>query len=151
MVRVKQIVYKKDNKDFKELDTLCFLSKNLYNSTLYAVRQHFFNTGEYLNYYEVTKLFTDTNQPDYRALPAKVAKQTQMKLEANYKSFFSLLNMKLNGTYESKCRPPKYLDTKKGRFLVTYPKDALSFKREGYIKLSKTNIFIKSDLSKDVI
>ena len=42
MILVKQINYKKSHKDFNELDTLCFLSKNLYNSTLYRIREYFF-------------------------------------------------------------------------------------------------------------
>ena len=91
MILVEQINYKKSHKDFNELDTLCFLSKNLYNSTLYKVREHFFKTNEYLNYYDVSKLFTKENQKDYRALPTKVSKNTQILVDKNFKSFFALL------------------------------------------------------------
>ena len=91
-VEVHQV--KPENKDYSELKHLCFLSKNLYNATLYAVRQYFFNHKKYLNYYEVNAQFTHSDQPDYRALPAKVAKQTQMLVDQNFKSFFALLKNK---------------------------------------------------------
>ena len=37
----------KNKKLYRKLDHLCFLSKNLYNSTLYSVRQHYFKTGKF--------------------------------------------------------------------------------------------------------
>lgn len=140
---VEKHLIKQTHKDYKELDNLCFLSKNLYNATLYEVRKYFKETGKYLNYNSVNKLFTTQNQADYRALPAKVAKHTQQLVEANYKSFFESLKADL------KARPPKYLD-KNGRQVVHYEKGALSFKaKENYIKLSKTNIFVKSNIAKE--
>ena len=59
--------------EYKELDQLCFLSKNLSNSGLYAVRQYFFATQKFLGYNELDNKFSQKNQSDYRALPAKVA------------------------------------------------------------------------------
>ena len=136
---VERHLYKPTHKDYKELDNLCFMSKNLYNATLYAIRQHFFTTGKYLNYNAVNKTFTVLNQPDYRALPAKVSKHTQMLVDKNMKSFFQLKKK------DSKAKVPKYLDKAKGRQVVHYEKGALSFaKKEGYINLSKTNIYIKT-------
>lgn len=148
---IEKIIIKKDDTEYEEIDNLCFLSKNLYNATLYSVRQHFFKEKEFLSYYKVNKIFTDTNQPDYRALPAKVSKQTQMLVNNNFNSFFKLLEKKNEGKYDGKVKIPKYLDKVKGRQVVIYPKDALSFKDEGYIKLSKTNIKIKTNKTKDEI
>ena len=79
------------SKAHKECDRLCFLSKNLYNSTLYSIRQHYFNTKKYLSYPEVNKKFAFDNQVDYRALPAKVSQWTQKLVDQNFKSFFALL------------------------------------------------------------
>lgn len=146
MKLVERHTYKKSHKDFKELDDLCFLSKNLYNATLYEVRQYFFKTGEYLNYNKVNKQFTHENQADYRALPAKVSKWTQKLVEQNMKSFFALRKEDI------KARVPKYLDKTKGRQVVHYEKGALSFaKKEGYIHLSKTNIYIRTGLIRDQV
>ena len=89
LVEKHQIKY--HSKEHKECDKLCFLSKNLYNSTLYAIRQHYFNTKKYLNHWEVNKQFAFNNQPDYRSLPAKVAQWTQKLVDQNFKSFFALL------------------------------------------------------------
>lgn len=142
---------KKSHKDYEEADKLCFLSKNLYNATLYTVRQYYFATKKYLNYGKVNKQFTDDNNVDYRALPAKVAKWTQMKEHDSWKSYFESHKdwKKHSEKYKGEPRIPKYLDKIKGRFVVHYPKDALSFvAKKGYIKLSMTNIYIKTDIEK---
>lgn len=144
--RVEQHQITKNDSRFKEADRLCFLSKNLYNATLYAVRQHYFKTKSYLSYYQVNKEFTHSNNPDYRALPAKVSKHIQMLVDKNFKSFFAL---KKKGLF---ARIPNYLNKEQGKQIVHYEKKAISFvKREGYVKLSKTNIFIKTNLTKDKV
>ena len=148
MTLVKQIQIKQNHSYYKELDHLCFLSKNLYNSTLYVIRQHYFETKEYLDYYKVNNLFTHTNQVDYRALPAKVSKMTQKLVDQNFRSFFSLLKSK---NYNQIVKIPKYLHPIKGRQVVHYGKQALSFKKQGFIKLSKTNIVIPCDIDKNLI
>ncbi len=136
---------------YKELDHLCFLSKNLYNATLYAVRQHYFKTKEYLNYCQVNKEFTHQNQPDYRALPAKVSKWVQKLVEQDFRSFFALLKKKQQGKYEKPVRIPRYADKIKGRKKLHYEKGAVSFRKEGYVKLSQTEIEIKTGLSEESI
>ena len=148
---VEKHIIRESSLQYKELDRLCFLSKNLYNSTLYAIRQHYFTANKYLDYYKVNKQFTIENQLDYRALPAKVSKHTQMVVDRNFKSFFSLLKKKNQGNYSKPVNLPKYLDKIKGRHVVFYEKGALSLKNEGFIKLSKTNIIIKTKVVKNSI
>ena len=144
MKLVRQIIYKRSDPEYNEMDELCFKSKNLYNATLYAVRQSFIKNDEYLNYYRINKIFTEENNVDYRALPAKVSKYTQMLVDFAMKSFFALVRKKKKGEYDRKVRLPKYLDKTKGRMTVHYERRALSFKkRKGYIHLSKTEIFVK--------
>lgn len=141
---VRQIIYKKSDSEYSEMDELCFKSKNLYNATLYAVRQSFIKRGEYLNYNRINKIFTEENNIDYRALPAKVAKHTQMFVDFAMKSFFALVKKKKEEGYDKKVGLPKYLDKVKGRMTVHYERGALSFKkRKGYIHLSKTEIYVK--------
>ena len=141
---VRQIIYKRSDPEYKEMDVLCFKSKNLYNATLYAVRQSFIKSGEYLNYNRINKIFTVESNVDYRALPAKVAKHTQKLVDFAMKSFFTLVKKKKKGKYDKKVKLPKYLDKVKGRMTVHYERGALSFKkRKGYIHLSKTEIFVK--------
>jgi len=132
------IIVKKSSESYQEIDEICFKSKNLFNATLYNERQSFFNTGEFRYYNKVNKDFTKNNQPDYRALPAKVSKHTQMKVNEAIKSFWSLKKSK-KISFTPKI--PGYLK-KNGRFVTEYEKGALSFQKEGFIKLSKTNIYI---------
>jgi len=87
MQLVEKHIVNNGNENYKELDNLCFLSKNLYNATLYAVRQYYFNNKEYLNYNAVNKQFTHEKQVDYCALPRKVSKMTQQLVDENFKSF----------------------------------------------------------------
>ena len=134
---------------YKECDELCFLSKNLYNATLFAQRQSFFDRN-FRNYHSVNKEFTMNNQVDYRALPAKVSKQTQMLVQQNFSSFFALLEKSAKGEYDKKVQLPRYLK-KNGRQVINYEKGALSLKKDGFIKLSKTDIEIKTKIAKEQI
>ena len=151
MVLVEKHIIKPKHKYYDELDNLCWLSKNLYNSTLYNVRQYYFENKKLLKYQVINKIYVDTNNEDYRALPSKVAKHTQMLVEHNFKSFFGLLKLKAKGKYNKPVKIPKYLNKKTGRQVVHYEKGAISFKEQGYIKLSKTNIKIKTNLTKDKV
>ena len=117
---------------------------------MYYQRQSLFDSS-FKNYVTVNREFTHTNQPDYRALPAKVSKQVQMLVDKNFKSYFALVKKKNTEGYSPKVKPPKYLDKIEGRCTVPYPKDALSLKVDGYVKLSKTSITIKTNVPKEDI
>lgn len=145
--RRQSIVVKRGSPLYQEIDNLCFKSKNLFNATLYSERQSYFNTGKFKFYNKVNKDFTKSNQSDYRALPAKVSKHTQMKVDEAIKSFLAL---KKSSNTSSKHNFPKYLK-KNGRFVVEYERGALSFKKKGFIQLSKTNIYIPTKLEKPII
>ena len=148
MVLVEKHIIKPSHQYYDEIDHLCFLSKNLYNSTLYTVRQYYFANKQFLNYQAVNKMYVDGNQPDYRALPAKVAKHTQMLVDRNFKSFFALLELKAQGKYNKPIKTPSYLK-KTGKQVVHYEKGAISFKKKGFIQLSKTHIKIKTKLTRE--
>ena len=130
-------------KNNKELDELCFKSKNLYNKALYLVRQHYFETKSYLDWIKVDRLMVDSKDDNYYALPTRAAKQTLRLLNRNFESFFALLKKKQSGKYNKPIKLPKYLN-KEGRYITTFPKDAVSKKylKKGLIKLSKLSIEI---------
>ena len=132
---------------YDECDRLTSLAKNLYNATLYYQRDSFFNQ-DFKSYYDVNRVFTHTNQRDYRALPTRVSKQVQMLVDKSFKSYFALVRKKIASDYSSKVRIPRYLDKTSGRCVVPYTKGALSLKNEGFVKLSKTDIIIKTKVSK---
>lgn len=151
MILVERHIIKPKHKYYDEIDNLCWLSKNLYNSTLYNTRKYYFENKKLLKYQIINKMYVKDNNPDYRALPAKVAKHTQMLVERNFKSFFELLKLKTQGKYNKPVKIPKYLNKKTGKQVVHYEKGAISFKKQGYVKLSKTNIKIKTKLTKDTV
>lgn len=125
---------KKYNSLYVELDEMCFLSKNLYNQALYRIRQHYFNTKEYLNYYSNAKQLTKEKQSDYVALPAKVAQWVVKQVDQNFRSFFASLKSK---NVNHKVSIPKYLE-KNSRYMLTFTNQAISGKelKLGYLKLS---------------
>ena len=145
-------IIKENHVLFDECDKLSFKAKNLYNATLYIQRQSFFNPDvKFANYYDVNKEFTNNDQFDYRELAAKVSKQVQMLVDKNFKSYFALVKKKNKGEYDKPVRIPKYLHKTKGRFVVPYPKDAISLKVDGFVKLSQTEIIIPTKVDKDSI
>ena len=145
---------KKNKKIYEEIDLLCWKSKNLYNSGLYEIRQHFFNTGKYLNYYELDKLFKNNDQKDYRNLPTKSSQQTLKLLDKNFISFFNAYkDYKVNpNKYLGKPSLPKYKDKRKGRYIVKFDYQVISKKelKRGYIKPLKTNLLININFNKNI-
>lgn len=150
MILCERHLIKSTHPFYDECDKLTFFAKNLYNATLYYQRDSFFNK-DFKNYYDVNRLFTHTNQKDYRALPSKVSKQVQMLVDKSFKSYFALVRKKMNNDYSRSIRIPKYLGKTSGRCVVPYPKDALSLKNEGFVKFSKTNVVIKTKVAKENI
>ena len=130
-------------KNNKELDELCFKSKNLFNKALYLVRQHYFKTKDYLNFFGVNKLMVDSKDKDYYALPSKVSNQTLRLLDWNFKSFFALLKKKRSGNFDRSIRIPRYLD-KDGRYVTIFNKENVlkRYLKKGIIKLSRLSIEI---------
>lgn len=144
---------------FKECDSLCFKSKNLYNYANYLVREEFIKTSKekelglktyanYLNYFAINRILIDNKQFDMYELPIKVSNQTLMILDKNWKSFFATIRdyKKNKNKYTNKPSLPKYLNKTNGRFIAIYEKGAISQKKlkHGIVSLSKTNIEISS-------
>ena len=137
MKLVEQHIIKSNNPIYKELDHLCFLSKNLYNQALYRIRQQFFNDKTFKNYYDLNRELHDENQIDYRALPANTSQETLKLVNQNYSSFFKSLQKGIKS-----ARIPGYLDKTKGRQIVVYNHMTLpsNLLEKGIVKLPKSNI-----------
>jgi putative transposase len=148
-------IIRPNNPLYKEMDKLCFLSKNVYNSSLYAVRQSYIHNKKYLNYCQNNDNFVKSKQHDYKQLPAKVSQQTMRLVEKNFNSFFALLKLKQQGLYEKRVNVPNYLEKESGRFIAIYDIQALSRKliKQNIIKLYKSDISIKTyiDQTKHII
>ena len=114
-----QIVVSNKSSKFAQLDELCFLSKNLYNVALYHIRQYYKETNKYLSYNKLTKILSDSNNIDYRAIPyAQSAQQVLRQVDKQYKAFYvSIKSKKMQG---KKVRLPKYKDKENGRNIFVY-------------------------------
>lgn len=117
--------------EYEALRTLCRLSKNLYNSTLYEVRQHFFNNGEHLNYYDAYPRLKENE--NYQVLTSQMAQQTMKRVDESFQSFFKLVEKKRQNKYDQRISPPNYLP-KDGYFLLDYPDQAFQF-RDDHIRI----------------
>ena len=82
-----QLIEKHIVKNNKEYIDLCHKTKCLYNQSLYYWRQSMFKNIEYFTENELTSLFTEFNEENYRALPAQTSQQTIRLLFKNIKSW----------------------------------------------------------------
>lgn len=139
-------IIKSSNPLFKELDHLCFLSKNLFNASTYAIRQYYFNNKLYLNKFQLINEFTQNFNPDYIALPRKASQQVIYQVDQSFQSFFKLLKLKSEGKYDKPIKLPYYKDKTKGRNILVYTNQAISHKKlkQGVINPSGTSIEIKT-------
>ena len=139
----KQII-KPTHKYYNQLDELCLLSKNLYNTTLYRARQYYFENNSRFSAYDFIREFTKENQKDFRALPAIVSRYVIQLVEKNMNSYFKLVKLKQKGEFTKKVKLPNYLNKKIGRQIVHYHKQALSLQEAGKVKLSKSDIVLNT-------
>jgi putative transposase len=126
-------------KQFKIVDTLCLISKNLYNVGLYNVRQYYLTNDKYLPYPENYHHCKDNE--NYKLLHSDNAQQTLKVVDRTFKSYFGLIRERKNGNYNRTIRMPHYLD-KNGRFVLIYPAVRLSFK-DGCVSLGMSLGFKK--------
>ena len=117
----KEIIYSIDER-FDLIKELCHLSKNLYNASLYDVRQYYFETKLYRTWQSQLPIFTKTKNPDYYALQSHVASEVIKQVGRQFISFF---NTKSN----KKKRIPKYKN-KNGYNVITFNNRAISRKIE---------------------
>ena len=118
----KEIIYSTDNR-FGLIKELCHLSKNLYNASLYDVRQYYFETKSYRTWQSQRPIFTKNHNPDYYALQSHLAGEVLMQVGRQFIGFF-------NNKSNQKKRIPKYKD-KNGYNVVTFPKITIS-KQNGF-------------------
>ena len=96
------------HKDFQVLGGMCYHCARMYNVGLYSVRQHFFNTEEFLSYYDNYHL-CKTNE-NYSLLLTDTGQQILRIVDRDMHSFFGLLKLKKLGKYSNPIHLPKYKD-----------------------------------------
>jgi IS605 OrfB family transposase len=122
--------------------------KNLYNATLYIVRQIFIGEEEYLNYNTMDKIMQ--KHEAYRGLPTKVAQEVVKQVHEAWISFFEACKEYREHPEKFLGRPklPNYKDKVNGRNLLTYNMQAVSRGKKtldrGLIKPSQLGITVKT-------
>lgn len=124
--------------EYIALKELCKLSKNLYNATLYAIRQYYFAEKKYLRYESAYHICKDNE--NYKLLNTDIAQQTMKVVDRNFKSFFALISKAKEGNYKfSDIRLPHYLP-KDGYFMLIIPRFKV---KDGFFKVPMSNAFKK--------
>ena len=80
-----------DGKDIQNILELCKTSKNLYNQTLYAVKQELRENNKFLSYKDLDKIMKETKNLEgtinYRLLKAQVSQQCIRNIDKDIKSY----------------------------------------------------------------
>lgn len=128
MQLVERTVIKQRDPRYAAIDEAAFAAKNLYNLALYEMRQVYFQQGAYLSLADVYHRVKHSDA--YTALPRKVSSDVLRQLDKAWRSFRG----EVKAWYEHPelfiGRPniPRYKHKTKGRFLLTYSKQAISLK-----------------------
>jgi len=99
---------------FKRFKELTHHAKNLYNQSLWTLREAYEATGKYFSYPQMDKAMKQVEnlegEINYKLLKAKVAQQTLRKLDKNFKGFFRAnQDFKKNpGKYKGQPKPPRF-------------------------------------------
>ncbi len=111
---------------FEVIDRVAFASKNLYNATLYEMRQAFIHYGHRIFFKELYHLMK--SHEAYQALPAKVAQQVLRLLDKNWESYFEAVKAWNDDPSKFVGHPklPKYKDKQKGRNILVFTVQAVS-------------------------
>lgn len=127
-----------NDKRYKDLDRICFLSKNLYNAALYIIKQEFLVSGKWTRYAELSKKMVAENNVDFRAMSGSSSQQILMVLDRNLKSYFSAIKAwkRDNKKFTGCPKFPKYKHKTKGRNVFIY--SYVQFRHKGgYIYFPK--------------
>lgn len=138
MYLTEQHIITVNDKRYKDLDRICFLSKNLYNAALYIIKQEFLVSGKWIRSTELNKKMVAENNVDFRAMSGSSSQQILMALDKNLKSYFSAIKAwkRDNKKFTGCPKFPKYKHKTKGRNIFTY--SYVQFKHRGeYIYFPK--------------
>ncbi len=148
MILSEQHIFARGSRAFQEFEKLCCNANNLYNATMYCVRQNFF-AGKILTYPEVNQQFIKNKQADYYSLPTKISQQVQRNVVAAWRSYFSSIKdyRRNPSKYQGKPHIPGY--RKRGGFYtVPFTIQSIAFNnrnvKKGFLKLSGTSVLIKT-------
>jgi len=121
-------------------DDLTFKAKNLYNASLYQIRQSIFERNKsqeeekpsVLSWFKLVSQFRKEKQADLLALPSKVSTNILRTVGSTISSYYQVLKCyhdKSNLSVTSKPKLPRYLHKTEGRYVVEFTNQTFSKKR----------------------
>jgi putative transposase len=131
---------------FERLKELTHHAKNLYNQTLWTLREAFEATSQYFSYVHMDKAMKQvTNlegEINYKLLKSKVAQQTLRRLDKNFLGFFRASHDFQNnpGKYKGQPKPPRFKQKKLDNLVFDYQAFKIKYKFAVY----RSNFEIKS-------
>lgn len=144
----------KDNPAWTICDSVCWDAKNLYNQANYIVRNQYFSSGTYLNYYAIRNILMKDKESCFYKMKAKVAQSVLMELDKNWIGYFAAKKsfFKDKSKFNGKPKVPGYKDKTSGRKNVNYNIQAISkkFLNKGLLKLSGLDFTIKLRLIESI-
>jgi putative transposase len=153
MQQVERHIIAKNDPRWMVVDAACFLSKNLYNATLYELRQHFFATDKSRSYNQMDKHLKQNI--DYCALPRKVSQWVLRQVDHDWQAFWAAHRVykQMSDKFTGRPRLPHYKHKTDGRNVLTYTRQALSEKklRVGIIAPSQLNIEVQTQVDPECI
>lgn len=120
-------------------------AKNLYNQSLWILREAFDATGKYFSYPQMDRAMKQVanleGEINYKLLKAKVAQQTLRRVDQNFKSFFQASKdfKKNQSKYKGQPRPPRFKQKLYDNLIFDYQ----AFKVKGTIVLLEKGLEIK--------
>ena len=146
MQLVEQHIIDRQDSRFAVIDPACFASKNLYNATLYILRQSFFAHERVPTYAKLAHMLKDT--PEFRALPAKVAQWVVRQVCGAWETFWKAQTayQQCPDKFTGRPKLPHYQPKSDGRNLLVYTCQAISRPalKEGRICPSQLDIVIQT-------
>ena len=125
------------------LREMCHYSNNLFNYSLYNIRQHYFDTNQLLDYKINFKRCRENE--NYLLLHPSIAISTIRKVEQSFRSFYSLSS---KGD-DSSIKIPHYRK-KGGLFNLTMPADSITIKN-GFVYIPMSPMFRMTHPNRDNI
>jgi putative transposase len=119
----------KNNSLWKECDRIAFASKNLYNRSLYLLKQELETNGKMISFNNMYHLIK--NEDCFKALPSDISTATLMQVNRTFMNYFKAIkSWKKNPTKFKGCpKLPNFKHKETGRNLVIFTKNVCRLKK----------------------
>ncbi len=146
MQLVEQHIIDRHDARFAVIDPACFASKNLYNASLYQLRQAFFNHHKVPTYKKLAHALKATSE--FKALPAKVAQWVIRQACGDWSNFWKAYKayQKSPAKFTGRPKLPHYKDKLAGRNVLVYTRQAIGQPalKAGWIEPSQLPIVVQT-------